>query len=61
VSLLIAFGSVIEIKGADFFLKIVCQKSMQILIYPSPPLLVADQVSRVLWQLVTAMHHVGDE
>jgi hypothetical protein len=61
VSLLIASGSVTEIKGANFFFKIVCQKSMQILIYPSPPLSVADQVSRVLWQLVTAMHDVGDE
>ncbi len=28
---------------------------------PIPALLVADQISRVLWQLVTTMHDVGDE
>ncbi len=60
MSLLIVSGSVTETKGVDFFL-IICQKFVQILIYPSPPLLVADQVSRVLWQLVTTMHDVADE
>jgi hypothetical protein len=60
VSLFIAFGSMTKTKEVDLFFKSFA------LIYidfdiPIPALLVADQISRVLWQLVTTMHDVGDE
>jgi hypothetical protein len=49
VSLFIRSRNVIETKEVDFSYKRFVGNMRKILIFPSPPLLGADQVSRVLW------------